>query len=330
MKIDILNLKQKLSLLKVMRDKMPDGKEKDVILIDIEKIEEILQYIKGENFTREHHILEEYCEKHSDFKTDQFIQENSKNIYMELYNLYDKDLPIKFCFNRKFKEDEYFAIIESFLRYINPEMLSIFHSMIQDKQIEINEKLSLNAEGYCYKLLSDDTCYILSAYNNKMSKATNLPYELAHAYQAGKFHGLDDMLKYYNSYFKESYPIFIEYTFGEFLRPRGYDRDILKIESNIIYNLIARITYAFDRVSSPEEFIIDGQFKKITSLLLAMYLINEYKKSKFNGLQIAKDMNDLLFQNRQFEIFKQIGLENLLNSGMTAVVNYKRSVRSKK
>lgn len=327
MRIDIDYLKAKLIYLEKMQAK---DKTNMSLALDIDSIKNILAYLTGSKYTCDNKELALFTSSFYDEVSSSFLKEKTENIKNLMGKYLDLKLPDKFHFISKISLQEYVELMQAFLRENNISMHEIFNLAMLENRIELNPKPYPNktGKGIYYKLLTDNKPYILTRFNGKMLTTSTLPHELAHAFQFKDATSPEESLTFSSSFLVETYPKFIEYAFIDFLKENGYYKDALKIERDLLDDIIIIINHQFSNLVDPNNFTSTIGFRNVFDHLLALYLVNEYRQNKK-----ATSLNHFLTmfdEHKEVDIIKQIGLEDIILSGKEAVGSYSRSLQKRK
>ena len=246
-------------------------------------------------------------------------------------------LPWKFTLDKKISNCDYEKLLIDFLSVFDTRLLDIYESLKESKRIEINPKkynIFSDALGLNVHLITSDESFILSRFNNKMSRASIIPHELGHAFIHNKTNNIDSFVCKNGSLFSEAYSIFLEMIFYDYLKNTIYFKNARSSEYNKLDSFLGisecfnSIILSFDKLTTRDGkiYLDDSSVADIYSStlvfsnLLAMYLVNLYRNDKCKFMIKINEFFDMFGYASDEEILSYFKLEDMIY-GTNSVLN---------
>ena len=318
---NIEELETKLKMLEKRVLEVEDENTRFTLMVDIQNIKCMINYKLGESKYPQEIVPMYIFDKEYLLSQNEALRKYGKDYLMCMRRLAPlHHVPSKTLFPKHIPYSEFENLLYEFLKYFDGNLLTLYQKYQTENRIEINklpyEKKS--CRGQCLPIIHEESTYISSRYNNTMGMITNIPHELGHAIQ---FEGDKDFRVTQNklfSLFGESYSLFVEYAFIDFLKNTKYQKHAWACEAELINNFLCLIDYylpAFDNIPSVL-FSEDGILKMngyllhsfncndILSHMLAMYWYNLYLENQELAKAKANEFNEK-FGNIYDEQFMQ-------------------------
>lgn len=253
-------------------------------------------------------------------------------------------LPWKYSRDSEISNKEYDRLVSSFLIDTETRLYEIYDLLKKKNMIELNPR-KYNFHRYAYGLnvhiLSQDISYILSRFNNKISTTSILPHEIGHSLLLDGTTSTRDLVHKNGSVFCESYSIFIEMIFFDYLKSTRYHKNAFLEEHNKLSSFLAYIENHFTSILKLEEISISDnesifdihersdifQLKLMMSTLLAMYFTDLYRNNKDRFNCTLNDFISMFGHCTDEEIMSYFGLENMVKSTNNVLENYVRTYK---
>lgn len=347
MHFDINMLKNKLIILNKLFNSTTDKYEKIEILNDINKIKYLIKYIDKKAlldlYDSNKIVVGDYKEKDDDVvaaRTIDFFNKYTSQIQSFLIDFNNiPRLPWKIWRNTKISNEKYFELISKFLKEFNPEMLDVYNYLAQNKRIELSigkYEGERYVRGICFCISKLKETYILSKFNNKMNTGTTLIHEIGHAYLFYKSNFNNEP-----NLFVETYSIFVELIFGDYLKNTIYSSSAFNNEYQRLDTFLGIIEHEFSDLINlegmnfkfPFYYTKDGSIGKtnsatmILSNLLGMYFVNLYRFDRDRYNSEIKVFLEMYGRTTDEEILKYFGLNNLTEGTMETVRTYVKTYR---
>ncbi len=218
-------------------------------------------------------------------------------------------------FNRRIDEKTFLDYTMGFLSCFEFDLISVYQKLKQENAINLSKKTyyTPTCMGMASYLPSFNITYIDAIFTGKFNEVTCLLHELAHAYQfVNTNHEQSQIMSY--SVFIEAFPMFVELAFLDYLKCTQYYKDAINAEKifldglSVVYEIWQE---KFIKSSSTIiNFYSDGA-SRFLSKILAYYFIFLYR-NKANSVEIINSFNSGFLKHREYEIFNQIGIEELV------------------
>lgn len=222
-------------------------------------------------------------------------------------------IPRKSLFVKRISEPKYLELVHEFFEEFDPRISSFMDQLVNQNRSLFSTKRHEKGTvlGECTPIISDNSSYISTRFNGSYSVLTTFPHEVGHAFQQRNHINYNDIRRYSNSLFTETYPQFIEFAFTDFLKSKGYDKISRVSLSDKLFTLSSQFEFLFPELYSvPGSQVENNSFvpKSKTSLglnrvnysapsviyssLLATHLYNIYKQDKDKGMQQVESFNN--------------------------------------
>lgn len=253
---------------------------------------------------------------------------------------YSKKLPMYFFTKSKISEEEYLKIVEGFLSTFKLDLQSLYNEMYLKQKINVSKRDFFKSLGICYYFPSLGESYINVTNNSTVNDAVVLPHELGHAYL---LNGSNYEQKYnmITSSLGESFPMFIQLAFYDYLKSTKYFKNAINMERNFLENLTSvyemnsELYIHADNVKNIDNRFINSYHKIFSensanyflSKILAYYLINLYRNNNMDKiLEFAKAYKE----GTEYEFFKNISNRLFLESLKSEYDYFYQSIREHK
>lgn len=339
MHFDIDDLNSRIIKLQGLMNSTLNDIEKLELSRDIKLLKLMVNYVSNDRYYVESMDLP--FTKQMDKRNNElvnFFNKNSKLLYRSLYGYsFGMKLPWKFTLDKKISNCDYEKLLIDFLSVFDTRLLDIYESLKESKRIEINPKkynIFSDALGLNVHLITSDESFILSRFNNKMSRASIIPHELGHAFIHNKTNNIDSFVRKNGSLFSEAYSIFLEMIFYDYLKNTIYFKNARSSEYNKLDSFLGisecfnSIILSFDKLTTRDGkiYLDDSSVADIYSStlvfsnLLAMYLVNLYRNDKCKFMIKINEFFDMFGYASDEEILSYFKLEDMIY-GTNSVLN---------
>lgn len=289
-------LEEKLEKLKNLLNE--DSNERNIIISDINKIEEMISIIDPSFIASQKRIpLPNHLESSIDYL-------KNKDYTFLLGLNYERNIKSSLFMNKnKISRDKYLELVLEFFRNYDIEHYEILKKMILENRINFcNSRDEIyNARGVDYYLCSIKESYVSIVFKNRLTGGSVLSHEIGHTYQEQNLN-FDKYIRLFYSIFLEAYSKFLEYAFADYLKETEYEKIGREIEVSQFYEINSLIEYYLDSFLNLKNskfervaFFIDNKpilsyktLRNFYSEMLAIYFINIYRKNRSSALNEMK------------------------------------------
>lgn len=309
---------------------------------DIASLKSLIVYAKGQN--KKVDVTIPYSKLDKRFQENlTFLIEKSDNIASELYPFTTiKRVPSKPLFTKRIKKRKYYPLIEEFLKDFDMDIYNYYLRLIKEQRIEVNPRKYQTgyAKGETTFFSTSGEPYISTRFNEKLDIASTLPHEVIHAYQ---LEGIKDrkLIEFkITSLFKETYSIFIEYAFFDYLKKTKYKKHGYREEGLQLDGLLAVIDYTVTPLNVLKESEMENgtfytkygkysehYFSLLLSEILALYFFDIYREDKQEAKKLLEEFNRMLGVSKDEEILERFGLHNVVEGSTNVLKKYLREYR---
>lgn len=239
-----------------------------------------------------------------------FLKNESANISKDMSSILKiRKVPYKFFNNKKLSNDNYYFLVTDFLKKYDEDIYEFYEKLQLEKRIELNRRKykDSNSKGRTVPIINDGFCYISTRFNKRLDSASTLLHEVIHAYQLDGIKNLTLLQNKMTSLFGETYAIFIEYVFCDYLKETKYNKYGLGLEGNRMDNLLIVINHLHNplnelklsKYNNGKFYAQSGiytarQFRILLSELLAIYFYNIYLLDKDEAFRAINEFDSLL------------------------------------
>ncbi|MBQ4634547.1 MAG: hypothetical protein IJB71_04290 [Bacilli bacterium] len=326
---DINEISEKIKSLKQSISKIQDKEQLYAIKCDIIKLERMLNYLL--KVANRNSSIDFVPLKTNPYKPCQIVNECSSAmipIISFVNNI--KHLPWRFCCDRSISMLDYYILVNDFNQNYDPEFGTLFNKMFASKRIELNPRKywKSSALGICYPLASDKLSFISARFNGKLSSASILVHELAHAYQFNMASDFKQMQVMLNSPLVEAFPKFMEFVFLDYLKETEYRKNAFASEFNLLDNFFVMLEYFgsdFLKANFYEEYNVKKRatyydLNQMISYILALYMLNLYRQDVKSARKLINEFN-FGFKTGIFSANIEAITANELYHGTSDVIN---------
>lgn len=321
---DVRKLREKIWRLELKLNSVTDPKEREALSLELINLKTMVNYKVDDTIYEDLVYKPEIFDLNHFANQAQVIKETGADYSFSMYPvMHLHHVPVHIVRQKILTSKEYQKTLTDFLAYFDQNLLDLYLRFKEENRIEINKRPfdTRSCRGVCHPSLSDASSYISSRDDCRTKYITNIPHELAHAFQ---FEGESDIVviqKMLYSLFAEAYPIFVEYAFLDYLKSTKYSRQALALEGETINNYICLLDYS---LTSFKDMATNGLISQnqtsIISNMVAMYWYSLYRKDK----SLAKDEVDD-FNKRFGYVYESDFLEiydpEILSEGAKETIN---------
>lgn len=338
MKWNVEELKNRYRILLELLNSENDNNKKKSIQMDLDTLESMIIYIDGKT------LFERYKKDSSfEYGGQRLLDEscnyviNNPNDIVKYSVLFDGTYTSSsFSFRKNLSNKDFYFLVDSFFKQLNPDMHDFYRMLVDGKRIEINNQkfFGLNARGLTHHLVSTNECFINSFFNNSVSSSVTLPHEVAHAWQFKNISTLEGDVMGTNSLFREAYSMFIEYIFLDYLRQTKYRKQAAIEQLSNMDELLGYSEFNLYYLCHVNEATVSdgiflyphGQrctsevFRYLYSKLLSYYFIDKYRKNSTALMGEIEDFNNAFGSIKDEEIIREYN-ESILSKSFTNVLS---------
>ena len=337
MRWNVNQLYLRLYRLELLLTREKNPKRRKDIVQDIASLKSLIVYVNGKTEKVDTSIPYSELDKRF-YENLEFLQHQSKKIAEELYPFTTiRRVPSKPFFTRKIKKRRYYPLVEEFLKDFDMEIYEYYLKLIREERIEVNPRKYLTgfAKGETTFFSTSGKPYVSTRFNEKLDIASTLPHEVIHAYQLEGIKNRKLIELKITSLFKETYSIFIEYAFFDFLKKTRYKKHGYREEGCQLDELLAVVDYTVTPLHVLSESKLkngifytkygrytEHYFSLLLSEILALYFFDIYRKDKEKAKELLKEFNDMLGVSTDEEILEKFGLSEVINGSTNVLRRY--------
>lgn len=346
MKWNLQELKTKLQIISAKIKETTDQNEIEFLKQELKMIKAMIDYILEDNSSKENYILgwlvsDDDCRKKAEILTKCLVPLTSRLDFLT----YSRRLPFYYFAKKEIDSKTTLKLTEGFLENFEFDLLKTYNELVQTGALNLSmiPYYEPSCLGITCYLPTFNQSYIDAIHNGKIENIGCLPHEIGHAYQFKNTDNVQSQSMTY-SVFREAFPHFVELAFLDYLKHTKYFKSAMNIERefiesmSIIYELYGTTYIQSDLITSVDsktftngsgELIEVGDTSRFISKLLACYFIYLYRSCK-NGIDTINRFNEMYRQNQEYEFFKTIPLEKIIESIREEFRNYYDNIHNRK
>ena len=312
MKWDATEIKDKIISI---RTKISVAKEEDLLglVIELENLENMLGFIEGKGDCRHQSLVTEK----ENLEKEKFLHESLGDYTINLNILNNsRSLPYYLFAKSRISEIETLKLVKEFCQNFPFDFKTVFEDICKESHLNLsNKKHPQNFLGITHHFPSFDTSYINAYFNGRISCASTIIHELAHAYQH-KGANYSQAQKMVRSALTESFPRFSEFVFLDFLKTTKYDKTALNSRRGFLENLDIILEYsasAFGDVISnnhPERKSLNIASSYLSNLL-AYYFLHQYRLKDYSSIE---EFNKVFKNGQEYAFFESLKPSTIVDS----------------
>ncbi len=255
-----------------------------------------------------------------------FVNKNYDILKSILLGFCDIKVMPKNWFVKQLKPSEFERNVKFLLEEYDRDMSAEYRDLKNKSRLLFaNQKFpNTTASGITFPICTIGSCYVGVIHSNNVRQSSTLIHEIGHVYQLEGMTDHDYVSKVLNSVWGETFPLFLEKAYADFLKRVGYRKLGLQLEYHLLDSFLANVD-CFYELYFHRNKADDYEISRLFSGFLSSYFLNEYRRNPDKAKEMVDSFNSMIGRKDDIEILESFDSMEVFNAPKTLINDYYRT-----
>lgn len=255
-----------------------------------------------------------------------FVNKNYNTLRAVLIDICDLKVIPKNLFVSRLTPIEFERNVRAFLNEYDSEMLKEYSDLRNKSRLcLINREFpNSKASGITFPISTIGSCYVGVRSSRSIGQSSTLIHEMGHVHQLNGVTNYDHINRVLGSVWGETFPMFLQQAYADFLVRNGYKRLGYSLEYQLLDSFLAFVTNYSDYFFN-HNYINNRNISRLFSGFLSSYFLTEYRKNPSSAKEMVDTFNSMIGKVDDIEILKTFDAIEVFNAPKKLINDYYRA-----